>query len=70
MAGLQDFFTHYKPDTSPAKSSESQASAGTTVSLSTSDDPAEDLMMSPPVMPSGECVIIGLALAVLVATGD
>ena len=54
VAGLQDFFTHYKPDTSPAKSCESQASVATTVSLSTSDDHAEDLMMPSPVVPSGE----------------
>ena len=38
VAGLQDFFTHYKPDVSPAKSCESEDSA---VSLSSATADAD-----------------------------
>ena len=52
VAGLQDYFTHYKPDQSPAKSVGSEAST-TTMSSSISDDHVKDLE-APPVTPSGE----------------
>jgi len=42
VAGLQDFFTHYKPDQSPTKSVGSEASS-TTLSSSVSDDLVKDL---------------------------
>ena len=54
VAGLQDFFTHYKPDQSPIKSTDSQASS-TTLSSSVSDDLVKDLRVHSG-MPSGECL--------------
>lgn len=42
VAGLQDFFTHYKPDQSPAKSVGSEASTAS-FSSSASDDHGNDL---------------------------
>lgn len=52
VAGLQDFCTHYKPVTSPAKSCDSEASV-TNVSSSTTDDLAMDLTMLSSTTPSG-----------------
>ena len=52
VAGLQDFFTHYKPDQSPAKSVGSEASTSTTLSSSVSDD---HVMRIHPVTSSGKC---------------
>ncbi|XP_078351085.1 uncharacterized protein LOC144635840 isoform X2 [Oculina patagonica] len=46
VAGLQDYFTHYKPDQSPAKSVGSEAST-TTLSSSVSDDHVKDLRVRP-----------------------
>lgn len=51
VAGLQDFLTHYKPDQSPTKSTDSQASS-TTLSSSVSDDLVKDLRVHSG-MPSG-----------------
>lgn len=53
VAGLQDFFTHYKPDQSPTKSIGSEASS-TTLSSSVSDDLVKDLRVHTAI-PSGEC---------------
>ncbi|XP_020603397.1 uncharacterized protein LOC110042374 [Orbicella faveolata] len=53
VAGLQDFFTHYKPDQSPTKSIGSEASS-TTLSSSVSDDLVKDLRVHSAI-PSGEC---------------
>lgn len=53
VAGLQDYFTHYKPDQSPAKSVGSEAST-TTLSSSVSEDHVKDLRVRP-ATPSGEC---------------
>jgi len=50
IAGLQDFFTHYKPDASPSKSCETEASVRS-LSSSASDDHVNDLL--PPAPMSG-----------------
>ena len=52
MAGLQDFFTHYKSDTSPTKSFESEASATTLMSSTSDDRAAKDPLTLPPVVSS------------------
>ncbi|XP_078351038.1 uncharacterized protein LOC144635803 isoform X1 [Oculina patagonica] len=54
VAGLQDYFTHYKPDQSPAKSVGSEAST-TTLSSSVSDDHVKDLRVHP-ATPSGKLI--------------
>ena len=53
VAGLQDFFTHYKPDASPNKTCGSQASVTSTSLSSTSDDLAKDLVPRLIAKPSG-----------------
>ena len=63
VAGLQDFFTHYKPDQSPTKSVGSETSS-TTLSSSVSDDLVKDLRVHSG-MPSGECSAFVLKNSIL-----
>ena len=55
VAGLQDFFTHYKPDASPNKT----ASVTSTSLSSTSDDLTKDLVPRLIAKPSGRCHTVG-----------
>ncbi|CAH3185389.1 unnamed protein product [Porites evermanni] len=64
VAGLQDFFTHYKPDASPNKTCGSQASVTSTSLSSTSDDHAKDLVPRLIAKPSGRRYT-GASLSVL-----
>ena len=59
VAGLQDFFTHYKPDASPNKTCGSQASVTSTSFSSTSDDLAKDLVPRLIAKPSGRRYTVG-----------
>ena len=55
VAGLQDFFTHYKPDASPNKT----ASVASTSLSSTSDDLTKDLVPRLIAKPSGRRYTVG-----------
>ena len=55
VAGLQDFFTHYKPDASPNKT----ASVTSTSLSSTSDDLTKDLVPRLIAKPSGRRYTVG-----------
>ena len=59
VAGLQDFFTHYKPDASPNKACGSQASGTSTSLSSTSDDLSKDLVPRLIAKPSGRRYTVG-----------
>jgi len=59
VAGLQDFFTHYKPDASPNKTCGSQASVTSTSLSSTSDDLTKDSVPCLIAKPSGRRYTVG-----------